>query len=311
MDVVGLGTFAMDVLMKVDNLPREDAFCIIEETVYLPGGSGTNVISQIAKLGGNCGYIGKISNDKIGKEIIENLDKDHVDTKCMVVKAGGISLHTNIVVDRKGSKFIMLNMGDVALTLLPEEVDYQYLTNAKVFYTDLFPKNPAIQGLKLAKNSGKFTVFNLQTNLETMEGLGISKENILSSLAYVDVFAPCRDGLFALTGTDSLFECKNFLRKYFKGILIFTLGANGVVAYDKQDSLYEIPSLKVKIVDTTGAGDSFIGAFMYSYYLQNKTLPDALTFASACAAYTCTGLGARYAPTTRELASFLEQRYGK
>jgi sugar/nucleoside kinase (ribokinase family) len=307
MDVVGLGTFAMDVLMKVDNLPREDAFCIIEETTYLPGGSGTNVISQIAKLGGKCGYIGKIANDTIGKEIIENLEKDQVDTKCMVVKEGGTSLHTNIVVDHGGSKFIMLNMGDVAMTLLPEEVDYQYLANAKVFYTDLFPKDPAIQGLKLAKESGKCTVFNLQTNLETMEGLGISKEDILSSLTYVDVFAPCRDGLFALTGTDDLVACKDFLRKYCKGILVFTLGSNGVVAFDEQDSCFEISSMRVKVVDTTGAGDSFIGAFIHSYYLQNKTLSDALTLASACAAYTCTGLGARYAPTTKELEDFLKQ----
>lgn len=50
MDAVGLGTLAMDVLMKVDVLPKEDSFCVVEETTYAPGGSGTNVIVQLARL---------------------------------------------------------------------------------------------------------------------------------------------------------------------------------------------------------------------------------------------------------------------
>jgi len=307
MDVVGLGTFAMDVLMKVDTLPREDSFCIIESTSYLPGGSGTNVISQIAKLGGRCGYIGKVASDTVGKEILHSLEGDQVDISRMVVVDSGISLHTNIVVDSEGKKFIMLNMGNVALSLLESEVDYSYIEQGLVFYTDLFPRDPAVSGLQHAKKAGKKTLFNLQVNLGTMAGLRISKEDILSALQYVDVFAPCRDGLFELSRSDDLQVCRRFLRQYCKGILIFTLGKDGVVAFDEQDCMLQLPSLPVKAVDTTGAGDSFLGGFISSYFLQKQNLQASLRIATACAAYTCTGIGARSAPNRLQLEDFLAQ----
>jgi sugar/nucleoside kinase (ribokinase family) len=306
MDVVGLGTFAMDVLKKVNALPKEDDFCIIEDTTYLPGGSGTNVIVQLARLGVNCGYIGKVANDQVGKGILHSLTEENVDVDKMIVTSGGISLHTEIIIDHKGNKFIMLNMGDVATSLRIDETDLSYLTQAEVFYTDLFPKDPAIAGLKAAKQAGKTTVFNMQTGLETMESLGITKEDILDTLQYVDVFAPCRSGLYALTESTDVVECSEFLRKYCKGILLFTLGKKGAVAFDEQDAVYQVQSIEVNSVDTTGAGDSFIGGFIYSHLLQKESLNTAMEFATACAAYTCTGLGARFSPTLAQAKVFIK-----
>ncbi len=307
MDVVGLGTFAMDVLKKVNALPKEDDFCIIEDTKYVPGGSGTNVIVQLARLGAKCGYIGKVADDDIGKGILNSLREERIDVDKMSVTASGISLHTEIVIDREGNKFIMLNMGDVALSLRSSEIDLFYLTEAEVFYTDLFPKEPAIAGLKAAKQAGKKTVFNMQTGLETMEDLGITKEDILEVLQYVDVFAPCRSGLYAITQTTDLMECKEFLRNYCNGILLFTLGKKGAVAFDEQNAIYQVQSVDVNAVDTTGAGDAFTGGFIYSYLLQGETLNTALEFATACAAYTCTGLGARYSPTLDQVKQFIRE----
>ena len=51
MEVCGLGTIAMGVLMQVDMLPQKDGFCMVENTSYQPGGSGSNVIVQLARLG--------------------------------------------------------------------------------------------------------------------------------------------------------------------------------------------------------------------------------------------------------------------
>jgi sugar/nucleoside kinase (ribokinase family) len=306
MDVVGLGTFAMDVLKKVNALPKEDDFCIIEDTTYLPGGSGTNVIVQLARLGAKCGYIGKVAKDQVGKGILNSLTSENVDIDKMIVTSGGISLHTEIIIDHEGNKFIMLNMGDVATSLRIDETDLSYLTQAEVYYTDLFPKDPAIAGLKAARQSGKKTVFNMQTGLETMESLGITKEDILETLQYVDVFAPCRSGLYALAESTDVVECSEFLRKYCKGILLFTLGKKGAVAFDEQDAVYQVQSIEVNSVDTTGAGDSFIGGFIYSHLLQKESLNTAMEFATACAAYTCTGLGARFSPTLAQVKEFIK-----
>ena len=76
MDVYGLGTLAMDVLIQVDTLPGEDSFCIVKSSERQPGGSGTNVIVQLARLGAKCGFIGAVGDDDIGKDVLESLVKE-------------------------------------------------------------------------------------------------------------------------------------------------------------------------------------------------------------------------------------------
>ena len=305
-DVWGLGTLAMDVLMKVDALPKEDGFCMVLDNERQPGGSGTNVIVQLARLGAECGYSGAVGDDGLGQEVISSLEQENVNAENMVMKKGSITLHTDIVIDRNGSKFIMLNMGDAFGSLDAEEAALDQICKSKVFYTDLLPKNAALTALKEAKKAGVTTVFNLQVGLGTMEGLGVSKEEILESLAYVDIFAPCREGLYAITGTEDLDKCRDYLRKYCSGLLLFTLGDQGSAAYLGNEAKLTVPIKKVNTVDTTGAGDSYMGSFIYSYCLQGKELEDSMRFASVCAAHTCTGFGARFSPKLEEVADELE-----
>lgn len=305
-DVWGLGTLAMDVLMKVDALPKEDGFCMVLDNERQPGGSGTNVIVQLARLGAKCGYSGAVGDDGLGQEVISSLEQENVNAENMVMKKGSITLHTDIVIDRNGSKFIMLNMGDAFGSLDAKEAALDQICKSKVFYTDLLPKNAALTALKEAKKAGVTTVFNLQVGLGTMEGLGVSNEEILESLAYVDIFAPCREGLYAITGTEDLDKCRDYLRKYCSGLLLFTLGDQGSAAYLGNEAKLTVPIKKVNTVDTTGAGDSYMGSFIYSYCLQGKELEDSMRFASVCAAHTCTGFGARFSPKLEEVADELE-----
>ena len=138
-DVWGLGTLAMDVLMKVDALPAEDGFCIVEESQSQPGGSGTNVMVQLARLGAKCGYSGAVGDDALGRQVLDSLKREGVDTSAMVIRPGMTTLHTDIVIDKEGRKFIMLNMGEAFASLKSEEVPEHKLREAKVFYTDLLP----------------------------------------------------------------------------------------------------------------------------------------------------------------------------
>jgi Sugar kinases, ribokinase family len=306
MVVIGLGTIAMDIVMQVDTLPKEDGFGVIKSTNYFPGGSGTNVIVQASRLGAQCGYIAQIGDDAIGKDICKSLQDEKINTDAMLVKAGGTSLHTNIVVDDEGKKFILLNMGDSFLSMSSSDIEMNYIKSANIFYTDLLPGEPAITALKAAKAANLETAFNMQVGLQNMEGFGVSRVTILEALKYVDVFAPCRDSLYALTGTTDLKGCNRYIRKYFDGVLLITLGAEGSAAFDKNSEILKIPVLKTEVVDTTGAGDSYMGSFIYAYMLKKMDLKAAMNFATACAAYTCKGLGARSAPTLSEAEEFIK-----
>ena len=305
--MIGLGTLAMDVMLQVDTLPAEDGFAVITNTTYLPGGSGTNVTVQASRLGASCGFISQVGDDSLGADILKSLAAEGVATDAMPVKTGGISLHTDIVVDREGKKFILLNMGDAFLSMEESQVDMDYLRQAKIYYTDLLPGGPAVAGLKAAKTAGMKTAFNMQVGLPAMEGFGVPKNLILDSLQYVDLFAPCRDGLYAICGTTDLKECLTYLRKWFKGTLLVTLGSQGSAAFDENDRRYDQPVIPVEAVDTTGAGDSYMGGMLYSYLLKNMTLSESMRFSTACSAYTCTNLGARSVPTLNMVQDILNR----
>lgn len=305
MEVCGLGTIAMDVLMQVDMLPQKDGFCMVENTSYQPGGSGSNVIVQLARLGAECGYIAALSKDRYGLDILNNLKAEGVDTSCMEVFDKGVTLHTDIVIDQNGDKFIMLNMGDTFEKLEYDDMKKLYVEKTKVFYTDLCPGKPAMKAITAARNRGIETVFNMQVGLATMNGLGVSKEELLACIREVDVFAPCRQGLFDLTGTENLDECCGYLRNYTDAVLLFTLGSGGSAAYDRDGTKYEVPCKKVNVIDTTGAGDSYMGGFIYSYCIKGKDLLSSMRFATSCAAHTCSGLGARFSPDLEMVGQYL------
>lgn len=305
MEVCGLGTIAMDVLMQVDMLPQKDGFCMVENTSYQPGGSGSNVIVQLARLGAECGYIAALSKDRYGLDILNNLKAEGVDTSCMEVFDKGVTLHTDIVIDQNGDKFIMLNMGDTFEKLEFDDMKKLYVEKTKVFYTDLCPGKPAMKAITAARNRGIETVFNMQVGLATMNGLGVSKEELLACIREVDVFAPCRQGLFDLTGTENLDECCGYLRNYTDAVLLFTLGSGGSAAYERDGTKYEVPCKKVNVIDTTGAGDSYMGGFIYSYCIKGKDLLSSMRFATSCAAHTCSGLGARFSPDLEMVGQYL------
>ena len=295
----------MDVLMQVDMLPQKDGFCMVKNTSYQPGGSGSNVIVQLARLGAECGYIAALSKDRYGLDILNNLKAEGVDTSCMEVFDKGVTLHTDIVIDQNGDKFIMLNMGDTFEKLEFDDMKKLYVEKAKVFYTDLCPGKPAMKAITAARNRGIETVFNMQVGLATMNGLGVSKEELLACIREVDVFAPCRQGLFDLTGTENLDECCGYLRNYTDAVLLFTLGSGGSAAYDRDGTKYEVPCKKVNVIDTTGAGDSYMGGFIYSYCIKGKDLLSSMRFATSCAAHTCSGLGARFSPDLERVGQYL------
>ena len=98
-----------------------------------------------------------------------------------------------------------------------------------------------------------------------------------------------------------------FITPWIFGFLVFTLYPCLLytsVAYDPEDHKYEVPSCEIQAVDTTGAGDSYMGSFVYQFCLKHSNLEDSMKFATRCAAYTCTGIGARFTPTLQQVSEF-------
>ncbi len=296
-DICGLGTLAADVLMTVDRLPGKDSFCMVQHTENQPGGSGTNTIVQAARLGSCCAYIGAVGSDAPGDTVRESLEAEGVDTSHLYVRPGEVTTHTEIVVDQKGQKFILLIMGDAFFKLRLNKEDRQLIHESKVFFTDLLPGWAAMSGLKEAFYSDVQVAMALEVGIPLFEEMGVTRSQILESLKYAHLLVPCRDAVRDLTGTEEPLEAGRKLREYCdEGTIVLTLGSDGSFAFTPDGGILRIPAISVKPVDTTGAGDSFMGALIHSFLVKGYPIEQSLQFASVCAARTCTGLGARYKP---------------
>jgi sugar/nucleoside kinase (ribokinase family) len=295
--IVGFGTVAVDIVVSVPHLPKPDGFALVTGQTRLDGGSGANVIVQASRLGAETGYIAQVGDDDIGMRITKSLGSEGVDTSRFVKKENGVSVYTYIAVDSVGQKQIFLNMGDAFLQLQTDQVDYSYIETADVFYTDLLPFGPAALGLKRAKSAGAKTVVNIQVGLPIMEEFGVSPEQIMDILPFVDVFAPCREAFAQLAKKDCPEKAiTEFSLAYPTSKVVLTLGSKGSITV-LDGKVLTVPAYDVEVVDTTGAGDSYLGAFMVGYYLEGMSIGEAMKFASAAAAFTCTKLGARSSPT--------------
>lgn len=296
-DICGLGTLAADVLMTVDQLPGPDSFSMVQHTENQPGGSGTNTIVQAARLGSRCAYIGAIGNDSPGETVKTSLESEGVDTAHLYVRPGEVTTHTEIVVDQKGQKFILLIMGDAFFKLRLNTKDREVIHDSKVFFTDLLPGWAAMSGLKEAFYNDVKIAIALEIGISLFKELGVTADQIKESLKYARLFMPCKDAVRELTGTTEPLEAGRRLRAYCpNGAIILTMGDDGSFTFMPDGGIYRIPAVPVNAVDTTGAGDSFFGALMHSYLVCETPMEQALQYASVCAALTCTGLGARFKP---------------
>lgn len=302
--VVGLGTLAMDVLVQVDRLPGPDGFAVVNSRTLLPGGSGTNVIAQASRLGADCAFIGKVGDDPLGEAIVASLVAEGVDVTGMHVLSPGTSLSTTVVVDAGGQRFILLDMGDAFTSLRADEVDTGPIAGAAVFYTDLLPGQAALTGIETARRAGVPVVFGLEVGLPTMNGLGVSTEDVLAVAAGADTFLPCREAVTDLAGSGDLEAGLDFLARHCPGTVIVTLGGDGAIALGGDERI-TVPGFPIVPVDTTGAGDAFAGAYLYFRYVERREVAEAVRLANAVAASSCTRLGARSGPDLTGLESFL------
>ena len=292
--VLGLGTAAMDVFLFCEDLPREDGFAFIHDERLLPGGSCANVLAAATVLGDRAALAAKMGDDAYGRAFIEDLKQSGVNADHVLIKPGGVSLHTFVNVSRNGAKAIFAHLGDSLLDLKAEEVRGGWLDGVDVFYTDLFPSGPALKLARLARERGLRVMFNLQTSVGFMGLCRVTPADIEEMMGLCDLFITFRHPLAEIYGPGDPLEKASLILDRFQprdGVVV-TLGSEGAVWADGS-GLVRQPSFPVRSVDTTGAGDAFTAGLIHAFYFQSFSRQRALAFASAAAAIKCTQPGAR------------------
>ncbi len=282
-----VGSLNYDLVINAPYMPRGGETLVGSDFMTNAGGKGANQAYAIGKLGGEIYMCGAVGNDSFGDTLISSLNSVGVNTDS-VKRAFGASTGVAVIVVTEGENRIIIDSG--ANACIDEGDIDAFLEKARegdIFLTQLEnPINIVGYALKKAKEKGLLVLLNPAP---------ASKE-ITKYLEYVDIITPNETELEILGGKETLFD---------KGIktVITTLGSKGYeIATPTNARVY--PCIKVKVVDTTAAGDTASGGLAVKL-AEGKTLEEAMAFGSLAASIACTKRGAQMSvPSLEEIEKF-------
>lgn len=285
---------------------------VIGETVtawdfhfHKDGGKGSHQAMVINRLGGSSAFIGKIGTDEQSEVAKQWLLDDGVDIKHLLRSD---EIHPIIglkMIDDNGDNAIISIKSDYQSELTFEEVRQciEDFKSVKIFITCFeIPVKTALNGAKLAKQLGMLTILNPAPARD--EQIGI--------LDYIDILIPNETEAKSMVGIDlhtdfNPLDLMVKIKDKFKvGAVIITAGSGGVFGFDGENT-WKIPPIQVKVVDTTGAGDAFIGSFALSIS-QGNDIAKAMEFGNYVAALSVTRYGTIPAfPSLNEVEEFIRK----
>ncbi|RJS76827.1 carbohydrate kinase family protein [Candidatus Bathyarchaeota archaeon] len=286
LDVVCFGALNVDRLYKVDRIAKAEEESEILGFKKSPGGSAANTAVGLAKLGVKTGYIGKVAADSDGEFLLNAFRQEGVDTNGIVVSKKGRSGTVIGFVDKKGERALYLDPG-ANNTLRFDEINPDYVQGARFLHLTSFAAETPFEAQKRLVTVASNISVTLDPGM-IYARKGLSKLRPLVSRCFA-VF-PNESELRLLTGEDLERGAETLLGEGVK-IVAVKMGERGCYVTDGKESHF-IPAYKVKVVDSTGAGDAFCAGFIYGL-LENKPLRECGILGNFVASRTVMMMGAR------------------
>ncbi len=298
-DVIGLGHAALDTIGLTPRLPHLDDHLLLDDLTQQGGGPVAQALVTLVRLGATAGFVGRVGDDEAGSRIRAGLAEEGVDVAFLQTAAGGRSLQSMILVDAAtGKRSICAYRGNAGSVIL-DELTLEYLCSGRFLHLDGHSPDVAVVAAQEAAARG------VKVCLDA--GGGAVVEHLLPLVrAATIVIAAERFALSAAPGA-TVPEAAAELLALGPEIVVVTRGEAGSYTLTSGTE-FTTPAFPVTVVDTTGAGDVFHGAYLFGL-LQGWDLARTATFASATAALKCTRLGGRAAiPRLPEVIAFLAAR---
>jgi ribokinase len=295
-----IGDFAWDVLIRTNSelLRGGDTF---GDVVLMPGGSAANVAVWAARCGVETAFVGKIGRDRMGQLAQENLELEQVEAH-LVEDDSHPTGSVAVFVDHTGERSMVSGHG-ADFYLLPSELPRLTISRARhvhltawSFFTDP-PRTAARRAAKLAQESGATLSFD-PGSFQMIYGMGVDTFIAATNDLGIDVFLPNKEEGSALTGAkDPEDICRDLTEIYPTALVILKLDADGAMVWSDGEA-HHIPPATNNLVDATGAGDSFAGAFL-ARHLAGADPIESARFATCIAAWVIEHPGARPTPDAR------------
>ena len=284
------GVFVADLCFIGNSIPEKGQTILGNNYLVGPGGKGSNQAIASGRLGGNVNFITKIGKDQNADMALSLYKKVGINTESIIQDDNNPTGVAGIMINEKTGENAINVVPGAAGTLDNQDIDnnLKFIEKSEIFLTQLeTPYEVTSYALNKAKETGSITIFNPAPASDIRE----------DDFKSIDYFTPneTEASYYLNEKVENKVEieraAKIFLEKGVKNIII-TLGPKGLYFANSEESFFiDVYSLKDKVIDTTGAGDAFNGAFAYA--LSNKLkIKDALEFSNKVAAISTTKAGA-------------------
>ncbi|PAW79209.1 MAG: hypothetical protein B9S32_04445 [Verrucomicrobia bacterium Tous-C9LFEB] len=295
-DLIGLGYCSWDFLCVVPEVPMDGKVEILSR---LEQGGGPSATATFAaqRLGARTAFIGAVGNDDVGRKILNDFSAEGVDVSAMVTRTDEESGVSYCWAEQKKGKRSIAWIRGTAAPLRPLEINEALLRSSRVLHLDGHQTEAAIHAAAVAKAAGVTVCLDAGTIVPGIELILKNVDIVIASESFAERYTQ-----------ENTIEKQLFaLRKNGARWAVITCGERGSMGYDGQEWI-KVPAVRIsQVVDTTGAGDVYHGAFLRRY-LDGVTMGDCMRFASGAAALKCGALGGRTAiPTLARLNEFLSQ----
>lgn len=300
-DVVGIGCSAVDYLGVVDKMPINlDAKIWMSQFTKQGGGLVATALVALSRLGAKTHFIGKVGDDDFGHFIADELVKEGVACHDMIFVKGMSARFAFCVSNRRtGTRTIFVAPHTRVPYLKPSEVKLEQIAEARFLHIDGYEMAAQLHAAAIARQEGVTVVVDAEKQDPKMPRLLKLADVIIASEDYAQWHTGKRG---YIAQARALFAEQRKVSPY--KIIVVTAGIRGSYTVSKAGE-FHTPAFKVEVVDTTGCGDVYHGAYIYGL-LQQWDLPRTAEFASAVAALKCRALGGRAGiPTLREVQRFL------
>ena len=299
-DIITLGELLIDLTQNGADENGNGKF------TAFPGGAPANVAVAASRLGATAGFIGKVGNDAFGRSLADTLKKDNVNTSGLFYDDEEPTTMAIVAVDDSGEREFSFYRNPGADTQLTAEEAIGALSQRmpKILHigslsmTTSPSKEACEAAVKFAKENGVVISYDPNYRAALWDSEERAIEMMRSLLPYTDILKVSDEEMVMLTGVEDFEEGSRILAEYGAGLVLVTLGADGVFVR-MGDKTAAVPGFSVKVADTNGAGDTFLGAMLMQIATGSLEADDTWTqllemvrYANKAASLTCSRHGA-------------------
>ena len=280
--VVGLGQACVDYLGDHPYYPQENSKAELDNLHIRCGGPASTALVSLSRLSISTSFLGSISDDPFGIEILKNLQKESIDVSFLKITPGYTSQFSFISVTKKNAKRTIFWHRGTVPHLRSEDVDLSLFPNARILHIDGLMVDACMEAVKQAKTSDITVVMDAGTMRAGSKKLASLADILISSETFAE----------PLVGPGAAYKTTlRTLRKLGPEQVVITLGSKGSIGLNDK-GIFRQAAFPVNAVDTTGAGDVYHGGYIYGL-LQGWEMSKCMRFASAAAALKCMKTGAQ------------------